>query len=145
MRTRHALSLVSRALLATVILGTSALLLNCSRQPLQTGAGEQSELTHKLQEAVLLLNAYEEQGHGPARSVKDLRSLENAYPSGYAAIRNGELLIRWGVSLQEATEQPVVCEKDGPSQGGLAALADGKVKTFTASELASFARSSAKQ
>ena len=111
----------------------------CSTPSSPTVRDEKGELIHKLQEAVQLLQTYEQQGRGPARSLDDLRHLENAYPSGYTAIRSGELLVRWGLTLAQANAQPVVCERAGPTHGGLAALPDGTILSLPSSELSLFA------
>lgn len=107
-----------------------------------TAAADPAEnvAVQQLQEAGLLLRAYEEQHGRPARSLRDLAPLENAYPAGYAALRSGDVLARWGQSVVGADGTvPVACEKAGPASGGRAVRADGRIGSFSAGELAGFA------
>lgn len=73
----------------------------------------------------------------PPTKLADLELFEAGYPIGYQALRNGQCVAFWGVSLAKPDEKSDIIlayEKDTPTQGGLVVMKDGTVKKLTAEE-----------
>ncbi len=78
----------------------------------------------------------------PAKALKDLAAFGNATPSGFEAIRKGDVLVRYGATLPDTAEEPtspasdeiLAYAKDVPQQGGPVLTLDRRIRTMTADE-----------
>jgi hypothetical protein len=67
-------------------------------------------------------------------------SREQGYPAAIGALRNGDLLLYWGVGLSDGPEAPgtvLAYGKEVPEKGGDVLMQDGSTKTITAEEFKS--------
>lgn len=87
-----------------------------------------------LEEAYNLLQIRAEQGKPPARKIDDIAAYENAYPTGYAAIQSGEVVVNWGAAPSPASEGILAYAKGADTAGGWVLLANGTTKQMTADE-----------
>ena len=79
------------------------------------------------------------------KSPKDLEASEMGGPAGLRAIRNKDVVVRWGAILPDLGEEPGVggtgevlaYEKKVSEQGGLVLMLDRTVKPMTAEEFQS--------
>jgi hypothetical protein len=67
----------------------------------------------------------------PPASSSDLKQYERGYPVLSRVLREGKYVIVWGVNDQDAGTI-LAYEKDAPTNGGRAVMADGKVKRLDA-------------
>jgi hypothetical protein len=113
--------------------------LGCSSTP-PTGGEAVASRTEELNDvAGLLRMSSGPGGKGPGK-VQDLAKFESGYPAGYAAIKSGDIVVVWGVTMggegDTGTEEVVAYDKKVPTDGGMVLLVNGKVKQMTAAEFA---------
>ncbi len=92
-----------------------------------------------------LYRVYQVTYKAPPKRPQDLAALANVTPSGYEAIRSGEVVVRWGATLPDTKEEPVASSapqvlaylKTVPQQGGPVLLLDRTTREMTAEEFKS--------
>ena len=67
----------------------------------------------------------------PPASMSDLKQYEAIQPTALQVLREGKYLVVWGLS-DKGDETVLAYEKDAPTNGGWAVLADGTVKRMDA-------------
>jgi hypothetical protein len=83
----------------------------------------------------------------PPTKLSQLEPWEPAYVNGYAAVNQGEVMVKWGQALSPgggANTGVLAYEKDTPSKGGFVLLQDGTVKHVSAAEFEAFPKTGAK-
>lgn len=113
--------------------------LGCSSTP-PTGGEAVASRTDELNDvAGMLRMSSGPGGKGPGK-LHDLAKFESGHPAGYAAVKSGDIVIVWGVSMggegDAGTEEVVAYDKNAPTDGGMVLLMNGKVKKMTAAEFA---------
>src|SRR5262245_29366415 len=80
---------------------------------------------------------------GPATQLSDFEKRKSLFPRGYHAVKNGDIIVLWGVppkgegEVEKGVRQEIVAyEKDVPSAGGYVLYSGGTIKKMTASEFA---------
>jgi hypothetical protein len=80
---------------------------------------------------------------GPATQLSDLEHRKKFGPRGYQAVKNGEVIVLWGVppkgegEIEKGANQEIVAyEKDVPTSGGYVLFSGGAIKKMTASDFA---------
>jgi len=77
---------------------------------------------------------------GPAK-VADLSPYQDGCPAGFAAVKSGEVVVRWGKTMagecESGTADVIAYEKKAPAEGGYVLLHNGAEKKMGASDLAS--------
>jgi hypothetical protein len=61
------------------------------------------------------------------------KEMETLYPAAMVALTQGKYVVVWGVSASDASAV-IAFEKDAPTKGGAAILADGNIKQLMADE-----------
>ena len=88
-----------------------------------------------LEDVRLLLQAPSYDGQPPPRKADDLRKFENAFPTGFAAVQSGEVVVVWGARMppegEGGSDAIIAYEKKTPAQGGLVLLENGTIKPMT--------------
>jgi len=115
----------------------------CSSTPSRTGDGSAPTNADALHEVGQLLRAYPAKGgKGPAKAA-DLAPYEQGGPLGYAAVKSGDIVVVWGVTMAGEGDTAsgggtdvIAYEKKTPTEGGSVLLSGGEVKTMTAAEFA---------
>jgi hypothetical protein len=102
----------------------------CSGKP-SPEAPATAEAKFQLRDVYDLLVLHEEQKKRPAKAVQDLQPYDNAFPTGFAAIREEKVLVSWGAATA-GSEGILAYEKKTPSDGGWVVLQGGTVKELTA-------------
>jgi len=124
----------TRALAFALIFG---LLTGCGSKsgPGNAGAAQ----TPVLDEVAGLLRAAGASGRAPAR-LADLTKFESGYPTGYQAVKSGEIVVVYGAKMagegdaESAAADVIAYEKKTPTDGGFVLLQNGKVKQMSAAE-----------
>jgi len=80
-------------------------------------------------------------GKGPAK-VADFDKLQSMYPSGYQAVKSGDVVVIWGAGMKGEGAKGsggdvIAYEKDAPNSGGFVLLTSGEVKKMSADEFKS--------
>jgi len=76
----------------------------------------------------------------PPTKVDDFKLHQEAYPNACEAVRNGSVVVIWGVTMPgegemgKGTTDIVAYEKSAPTQGGFVLLHNGQVKKLSADE-----------
>ncbi len=78
----------------------------------------------------------------PPKSVKDFVKESMGTPGGFAAVRSGSVVVRYGATLPDTNEEPtstgsdqvLAYVKDVPEKGGLVLMLDRSVRTMTSEE-----------
>jgi len=87
---------------------------------------------------------------GPAKA-SDLAPYENGFPLGYAAVRDGNVVVLWGATVAGEGDAAkgggdiVAYEKKVPTDGGFVLLQSGHVKEMNAAEFGSAPKAAAKK
>ncbi|AMV35961.1 hypothetical protein [Planctomyces sp. SH-PL62] len=82
-----------------------------------------------------LLRMHREQNRPTPRTLKEAQKSGTALPRALEALRSGEVVIAWGLDLEEYGGTSVIgYEKDAPDKGGAVVLGDGTVVELTAEE-----------
>ena len=92
-----------------------------------------TERKAQLREVYELLLLHEQQKKRPAGGVQDLRPYENAFPAGFATIRNGKVAVSWGAAVA-GPEGVLAYEKKTPTEGRWVVLQGGQVKELSPDE-----------
>jgi hypothetical protein len=78
---------------------------------------------------------------GPANQLSDLDKNKHLFPRGYQAVKNGDIIILWGVRpmgegdvAKGASQEIVAYEKKVPTEGGYVLFSGGMMKRMTADE-----------
>ena len=115
------------ALTVTVMLAGAAV--GCGGSGTIAVPGEAS--TPVEQVARLLRTAHEQNKPSP-KSLKDAEKFAAGLPDAIAALKSGEVVIYWGVNLDEYGGGSLIgYEKKTPEQGGIAILGDGTTTDLT--------------
>lgn len=71
----------------------------------------------------------------PPKQLSDLtrREYETTNPAGVRGLKSGEYVVVWGTVIGESSV--LAYEKDVPQSGGMVVLADGNIKSMSASDL----------
>jgi hypothetical protein len=83
----------------------------------------------------------------PPTKLSQLEPWEPAYVNGYAAVNQGEVMVKWGQPLSSgggANTGVLAYEKDTPGKGGFVLLQDGTVKHVSAAEFEALPKTGAK-
>ncbi|MGP0066055.1 MAG: hypothetical protein ACLQGP_20950 [Isosphaeraceae bacterium] len=120
-----------------------------------TGCGgmmEQGPLTAdqleelKLREVGQMYRLHQVMAKKPPRSLKDFNSIGDAdAPTGYGAIRSGEVVLRWQATLPDTESEPTSSNSDEvlayiktvPEKGGPVLMLDRHIRQMTAEEFKS--------
>ncbi|MFO0909604.1 MAG: hypothetical protein U0794_14820 [Isosphaeraceae bacterium] len=78
----------------------------------------------------------------PPTKVADFQSLENIGGNGLAAVKSGEIVVEWGATLPDTSEEPgkvsspevLAYGKTVPTEGGSVLMLDRTIKKMTADE-----------
>lgn len=90
-----------------------------------------------VEEVAELLRLYSTNHKNKAPSKgKDLASYEVGFPSGYAKVKDGSIVILWKTNFVDgASDKIIAYEKEAPDSGGYVLMQDGTtVKKLTAEE-----------
>jgi hypothetical protein len=100
------------------------------------GDPEMMRRTSELGEIHEIYMMYAKRHQRPPKHLADLnqKEFQGIYPVGLQALRSGRYVAVWGVSGKDPGAV-VAYEKDGPTKGGSAVMADGTVRTLTGEEL----------
>ena len=116
-----------------------ALAAGCSKTTEPVGAADAPTVSDDLTEVAGLLREHtNEFDKGPAK-LADLAKNEPLYPRGFAALRSGQIVVVWGAKVPvdgSGGTGVVAYERSTPTDVGNVLLANGKVKSMTATEFA---------
>jgi hypothetical protein len=73
----------------------------------------------------------------PPQGPKDVQTLQTVAPAGVAAVKSGEVIVYWGVGLDESSDGAstvLAYQKDVPEKGGEVLMQDGNARKMTAEE-----------
>ncbi|MDB5309964.1 MAG: hypothetical protein JWO38_4166 [Gemmataceae bacterium] len=113
-----------------LVIGLSA---GCSRREAAADP-ETAEKQGRLQEVFDLVTAYTEQRKRPPAADRDLRPFENAFPTGFDAVRTGQIVVLWGASPAAGSDAVLAYYKTVPAEGGWVLLQNGTVKEMAPDE-----------
>jgi hypothetical protein len=119
-----------RPLLAALL---SALAGGCGET--QFGPPPQTAEQESIAQLGWVLGGY--RGKAVPKALKDILSREQGYPAAIGALRNGDLLLYWGVALSDGPDAAgtiVAYCKGVPENGGEVLMQDGTAKAMTADE-----------
>jgi hypothetical protein len=91
----------------------------------------------RLDDVYGLYKAHVEKVKRPPARLNQLEPWEPIYVNGYAAVNEGQVVVRWGQPLgtgKGAVPGILAYEKDTPAQGGFVLFQDGTVWHMTAEE-----------
>lgn len=100
----------------------------------------------KLRDVGELYRMHQVMARKPPKSLKDFNAIGDAdAPLGYAAIRSGDVVVRWEVTLPDTEVEPTSPPSDEvlaylktvPEQGGNVLMVDRRIKAMTAEEFKS--------
>jgi hypothetical protein len=74
-------------------------------------------------------------GGVPPRRFSDLKQLGRIHPETLKSLRNGAVIIVWGVEQDAASAAILAYERNAPKQGGQVLTANGNIGHMTAPEL----------
>ena len=113
------------------------------------GMGQQGPLTSsqfeemKLRDVGELYRLHQIMAKKPPRSLKDFQMIGDAdAPTGYGAVRSGEVVLRWQVTLPDTEVEPTTATsnevlayiKTVPEKGGPVLMLDRQIRQMTAEE-----------
>jgi hypothetical protein len=133
---------------ALVLAGTSALV--------GWGCGVQANVPQPdrnlaLQDVADLYRLYVETNKKPPQNVQDFARYEQGMPSGYWAIKRGNVVVQWGanlsdtsglVSSSDSADEVLAYEKNVPTEGGDVLMKNRTIKRMTADEFKSATKAS---
>jgi hypothetical protein len=104
-----------------------------------TGADMESSTLNELGESYRM---YQIGNKKPPTKPADLAKLESQAGNAVAAVKKGDLLVGWGATLPDTSEEPgkvsssevLAYGKDVPTQGGQVLMLDRTIKKMTADE-----------
>jgi hypothetical protein len=70
----------------------------------------------------------------PPQQLADFKKYEAIHPLGTRVLREGKYIAVWGVAGKD-TGTVIAYAKEAPTQGGLAVMGDGSIKTLTADQV----------
>lgn len=109
-----------------------ALAMGCSPTP---EAAPEVELT-PVEQVGQILRTCREMGKPAPKTPKDAEKIPGASPGALEALKSGEVVIYWGVNLDEHGGTTLIGhEKDAPEQGGRVILGDGTVVELDADQI----------
>src|SRR5262245_1355239 len=85
---------MSRTVPGWVLVGVCVITFGCGTGG-PTGGPLPDEKKLALEEVGSLLQTRAQDGKQPPRKVDDLKPYENAFPTGFAAVRSGEVVVDW--------------------------------------------------
>jgi hypothetical protein len=97
----------------------------------------------RLRDVAELYREHQVTAKKPPRSIKDFRTIGEANaPSGYGAIRNGQVVVRWQATLPDLdleptsppSDQVLAYVKTVPEKGGPVLMLDRRIRYMTAEE-----------
>jgi hypothetical protein len=92
-----------------------------------------------------LYRVYQLMHKSPPKSIKDFTKGSAGTPSAYESIRSGAIIVRYGATLPDTSEEPtsgnseevLAYSKGVPEQGGPVLMLDRRIRTMTAEEFRS--------
>jgi hypothetical protein len=96
----------------------------------------------KLRDVGELYRVHQVTRQAPPKSLKDFAGVANSTPSGFEALRGGEVVVRWGATLPDTAEEPGRVRSDEvlaylktvPKDGGPVLMLDRTTRAMTADE-----------
>jgi hypothetical protein len=96
----------------------------------------------RLREVGELYRIYQANKKKAPKALKDLNAFANSTPSAYESIHGGAIVVRWGATLPDTSEEPttrgatevLAYLKDVPQQGGPVLMLDRSTRRMTANE-----------
>ena len=96
----------------------------------------------RLRDVGELYRAHQLARKAPPQSLKDLAPFGNATPSGFSALRRGDVVVRYGATLPDTAEEPagaasdevLAYARDVPTRGGPVLMLDRRARSMTADE-----------
>jgi hypothetical protein len=127
---------MTRFVAISAVLTLSLWLTGCSGGPRPADQSDPAaaQKAGELEEIYNLLALYVEQTGRSPTSVKELASLENAYPAGFEQIRSAHVVVVWGGKPDKNATAVLAYEKNTPTEGGWVLLANGTIKQMTTDE-----------
>jgi hypothetical protein len=121
-------------------LAAALLLVGCGERTQPLSPVEMQDV--RLRDVAELYRAHQLSRNAPPKALKDLAPFGNATPSGYQALRKGDVVVRYGATLPDTAEEPtsptsdevLAYAKDVPQQGGPVLMLDRRPRTMTAEE-----------
>jgi hypothetical protein len=125
--------LTPRAALCGVL---AFLLTGCGGTSNPTGAGSFVD-EPGLSELSSIFRSFNKMKQRSPKSLKEIASMEQGYPTAIAQLKSGDLVVEWGAPmLKEGEGSGAVLGyyKAVPEQGGSVLMQDGKIQKMTADE-----------
>jgi hypothetical protein len=116
----------------------SLLALGCSSNDKKAGDPEAVRRNSELAEIYEIYMQFVKANQRAPKQFADLnkKQFQGMFPVALKALQDGDYVAVWGVELDKASSGKVLAyEKGAPENGGVVLIADGTVKTMTASEL----------
>jgi hypothetical protein len=97
----------------------------------------------RLRDVAELYREYQVSMKRPPASLKDLQTMGDAgAPTGFSAIRNGDVVVRWQATLPDTEPEPtsprsvevLAYTRDVPEKGGNVLMLDRRIRTMSAEE-----------
>ena len=90
-----------------------------------------------MEEIASILMSYQKGKKPPPKSLKDLLTLQAAFPTAIQSLKSKDVLLYWGAGYADgpdAASTVLAYQKDVPEKGGEVLMQDGTVKKMTADE-----------
>jgi len=80
----------------------------------------------------------------PPKAVADLTRYQGGWPAGYAAVKDGSVVVIWGVGVQDGVSDKIIAhDKEAADSGGYVLMQDGKtVKKLSADQFKAASKAS---
>lgn len=112
-----------------LILALTASLAGCGGPEPPAAIGASSA---PVEQVARLLQIFREQNRPSPKSLKEAEKLAAGLPGAVEALKSGEVVIYWGVNLDEYGGASLIgYEKKTPEQGGVVILGDGSTTEIT--------------
>ena len=126
-----------------VLLIPLGLVTGCGGEPVGVPITDANRAEAALNEVGQMFRMYTFEKHKPPKTVADLAPMETVLSVGLMALRNGGVIARSGVVIQDIEEGPATKDsadevmayaKEVPTEGGLVLMHNRTIKTMTADE-----------
>jgi hypothetical protein len=125
------------------VLATLAVVAGCAgkAEPLSPAAMEDV----RLRDVGEIYRAHQIARKRPPKALKDFAEFANGAPTAYEALRNGQVVVRYGATLPDTAEEPtsptsdevLAYVKEVPEKGGPVLMLDRRLRPMTAEEFKS--------